>query len=94
MSEERAPLHVNDLIVFSLDQFASVAWQKLGLQPDPITNEVAMDLDQAKTAIDIASKLAEQIESSLDEEDKRRIRNLISDLRMNYVGKSEQAAGD
>ncbi len=90
MSEDAKPIDVNDVIAISLDQFAGLAWQKLGLQPDPITGQIAQDLGQAKTAIDLASQLANHLEGSLDEDDRREVHNLIRNLRLNYVEKSKE----
>jgi hypothetical protein len=88
MPEERQPLTVYDLIAVSIDQFAEVAWQKLGLRPDPITGKESMDLAQARIAIDMASRLAEALDAQLDEEDRARVQRALSDLRINFVQKS------
>ncbi len=75
-----------------VDQMASVSWQKLGLQPDFATGRTYKDLDEAKVAIDLTTHLAGFIEPKLDEEDKRRIHNLIRDLRYNFVERSKGGA--
>lgn len=87
MSEQK-PLSVNDVVAFSIEQFAEVAWQKLGLHPDPITGSIEMNLAEAKTAIDVVGFLAEKLESQLDDDDKRRVQGLVADLRINFVQKS------
>ncbi len=83
MSEE--PLSVFVLLAVSLDQFASLANQKMGLQIDPITGKIEKDLKQAKIAIDIANRIAEAMDPELDEEDRRQVQTLLSNLRLNYV---------
>lgn len=87
MPEENSdkPLSVYDLISFSLDQFAQVAWQKMGLRPDPMTGKEDVDLEQAKVAIDMASRLGEVLDPQLDDEDRRKIQGILSDLRINFV---------
>ncbi|HET6645013.1 MAG TPA: DUF1844 domain-containing protein [Fimbriimonadales bacterium] len=87
MPEESSdkPLSVYDLISFSLDQFAQVAWQKMGLRPDPMTGKEDVDLEQAKVAIDMASRLGEVLDPQLDDEDRRKIQGILSDLRINFV---------
>lgn len=85
------PLSVYAHITIMVDQMASLAWQKLGLQPDILTGKIAMNLPEAKVAIDLTTHLASFIEPQLDEEDKRRIHGLVRDLRMNYVQKSKEA---
>lgn len=88
---ELQPLSVYTVIVAMTDQMASVAWQKLGLQPDPITGTIQKDLEEAKVAIDLATHLASFVEPKLDAEDKRQMHNLIRDLRINYVEKMKEA---
>jgi hypothetical protein len=87
MPEESSdkPLSVYDLISFSVDQFAQVAWQKMGLRPDPMTGKEDVDLEQAKVAIDMASRLGEVLDPQLDDEDRRKIQGILSDLRINFV---------
>jgi hypothetical protein len=83
------PLSVYTLLMAMTDQLAAVAWQKLGLQPDILTGRVQRDVEEAKVAIDLTTHLASYIEPRLEEEDKRRIHNLIRDLRINYVEQSK-----
>jgi len=89
-AQEKTPLSVYDLMVVMIDQTASVAWQKLGLQPDMLTGTIHKDIPQAKVAIDLVSYLAGQVEVKLDEEDRREMQKLISNLRLNYVEKSRE----
>ena len=88
------PVDVYAIIMLWLDQMASIAWQKMGLQPDMATGQIAKDLKQAKTAIDVAAGLAAFLEPELDQSDKRRIHNLVTDLRMNYVQQSDSGGDD
>ncbi len=82
------PIDVSSFLAMVVQQMAELAWQKMGLQPDPITNAIARDMEQAKLAIDAAAALAPVLEAKLDDEDKRQIQNLVRDLRVNYVEKS------
>jgi hypothetical protein len=96
MSEEeqqlpKEPISVYDFVTVMVDQMAALAWQKLGLQPDLVTGQIATDLEEAKVAIDLTSHLASFIQPRLDEEDKRRIHGLIRDLRINYVEKTKES---
>ncbi len=68
-----------------LEQFASLAWSKLGLQPDPVTNRIAKDLDQARLAIDVVADLVKHLEPRLDEDDRRQLQSMLRDLRVNFV---------
>lgn len=95
MSDDQgqSPLSIYDVLAVWVEQMASIGWQKLGLQPDPITGTLAPDLAQAKVAVDATAQLAEHLLPELDDEDKRRIQNIVSDLRVNYVHKSQQGGG-
>lgn len=84
------PLSVYHLLTVMVDQMAAVAWQKMGLQPDPLTGKIHVDLGEAKLAVDVTAGLAAFLEPKLDEEDKRRIHSLIRDLRLNYVEKAKE----
>jgi len=85
----KEPIDVYALVAISLEQFIGVAWQKLGLHPDPLTHKIEKDLAQAKIAIDIAAKLAEILEPKLDDADKRTTQSIISDLRINFVKQAQ-----
>jgi hypothetical protein len=81
-------ISVYDLMGVSLDQFIEVAWVKMGLRPDPITRAEAVDMNEAKVAIDMANRMAEALDPHLEDEDRRRVQQLLTDLRMNYIRKS------
>jgi hypothetical protein len=87
----KAPPSVYEYLALMLDQMSAVSWQKLGLQPDPMTNRIEMDLGEAKVAIDTVAYLVNSLDSSLDDEDRRRVHALIRDLRINFVQKSNEA---
>ncbi len=91
MSENETPESVNvyAVIMTMVDTMATLAWIKMGLQPDLSTGRLEMDLEQAKVAIDLTTHLASFIEPQLDEDDKRRMHGLVRDLRMNFVEKSK-----
>lgn len=91
MSENQTPesVDVYTIIVTMVDTMATIAWMKLGLQPDMASGRLEKDLEQAKVAIDLTTHLASFVEPQLDDEDKRRIHGLVRDLRMNFVEKSK-----
>jgi len=93
MSDDAAApevLNVYDVLAIMLEQMASIAWQKMGLQPDPISGKLAPDIAQAKVAVDAVGALSQPLMAALDDEDRRRIQNLVSDLRVNFVQKSQE----
>lgn len=85
----REPLNVYTVLAVMLEQISSVAWQKLGLQHDPVTGTLDKDLAQARVAIDVAESVAKALESQLDDEDCRQVQNLVRDLKVNFVEQSK-----
>lgn len=83
--QERSAPTIYDHLAIILDQLGSVAWQKLGLQPDMVTGKIEQDLAQAKVAIDAIAYVSSVLETQLDEDDKRQLQNLVRDLKINYV---------
>lgn len=93
MSEETpktAPTVYQHLAIM-LDQIAAVSWQKLGLHPDMVTGKLEPNLAEAKVAIDVSGYLAQQLEPTLDDEDRRQVQHLVRDLRLNYVQKMQES---
>jgi hypothetical protein len=89
MSEEPKPINVYEYVAIVLDQTASIAWQKLGLQPDMATGRTEADLPQAKVAIDLCGQLAEILRSQLEGDDLRQVNNLMNDLRINFMQRTQ-----
>jgi hypothetical protein len=78
-------IDVYALMRFSLGQFAAVAWQKMGLQPDPFTNQIEKDIEQARLAIDLVAMLVERLTPHLQGQEARDYQNILTDLRLNFV---------
>jgi len=78
-------------LAIMLDQIAAVSWQKLGLHPDMVTGKLEPNLGEAKVAIDVSGYLAQQLEPTLDDEDRRQVQHLVRDLRLNYVQKMQES---
>ena len=89
---EKDSLDVYESLAEMLEVWSSIAWSKMGLRPDIMSGKTDLDLGQAKVAINVATFLAESIENTLDEEDRRRVQNIVRDLKINYVQKSKERA--
>ena len=86
---EPKPIDVYEAIAQMVDFMSALAWQKMGLQNDLATGKIHQDMEQAKAAVDATVGLVKVLEPALDEdEDRRRVQNLVRDLRINYVQKS------
>jgi len=57
----------------------------LGLIPDPMTQQVRKDLEQAKFHIDLLGILREKTQGNLTEEEEQAFEQVLFDLRMAYV---------
>jgi hypothetical protein len=61
------------------------AWRYMGLRVDPRTNEINKDLAKAHVAIDCIISIVDKMEPHLAGKDRDRLRNLITDLQINYA---------
>ena len=82
------PSDVKTLSHFFISLLGNTAWQHLGLMAHPQTGEVKKDMKQAKQAIDIISFLYDTIKEDVEKEQGREIRDLLTNLSMNFVEKS------
>ena len=83
---------------------SSSAWLGLGKIADPVSGEVRKDLRSAKLSIDTLIMLREKTSGQLDEDEKKLLNVMISDLQANYAetvlhpegdaGAAEQAGED
>ena len=62
----------------------SVAWQKMGLIVNPMTQEIEKDLVQARTAIDSYEALLGQLKEHLEPEAKKALESRLADLKLNF----------
>ena len=86
--EPLQPLDIYALLRLSFAQLAAAAWQKMGLQPDPFTNTIVKDIDQARLAIDAAADLLKHLQPSLQGQEARDYQTMLTDLRLNFVKQS------
>jgi len=64
-----------------------LAWQGMGLVPDPLTNLLVTNLSQARVAIDLFSAILDKLEASgqLSDQERREFRGVKSNLQVNFV---------
>ena len=68
--------------------FATQAAVALGQSENPLTKKTAVDLAQAKFAIDILEVLKQKCAGNLEPEEGRFLDDCLYQLRMVYIGKS------
>ena len=92
--EELRPLDIYTVLRFSIAQLEAVAWQMMGLQADPITNQTRKDIEQARVAIDATTALVEKLLPHLQGQEARDYQNILTNLRLNFVKQSEESGED
>jgi hypothetical protein len=88
VQEEMKKMKVKDFGLMFIQTLSSIAWQKMGLAPNPDGKE-EIDLNESKLAIDLSSSIFDVIKDSLDEDTKNNLSTLISNLKINFVEKSK-----
>ena len=81
-------LSIRDRLLMSIDILHQGSWIAMGLIADPATGEIKRDLEQARIAIDCVGYLAAKVEPDLDDHTRRELKNLVSDLQINFVQQS------
>lgn len=66
------------------------AWRDIGLRMDPKTNEIKLDFERASVAIDCIRYLLNKLEPKLNQDELFRLKNLLTDLQLNFVQQSKQ----
>jgi hypothetical protein len=74
---------------------ATAAWSQLGKLPNPATQKIEKDVDQARMSIEFLRMIQEKTEGNLSVKEQELIDNTVADLELNFadeVRKSESAA--
>jgi hypothetical protein len=90
--EAMRAIDVYSVLRLSIAQLAGTAWQMMGLQPDPFTNQVRKRPDEARTAIDATAALVDLLAPHLQGQERKDYENLLTDLRLNFVSHSAEEA--
>jgi len=69
---------------------SQLAWCFMGLRLLPGQKELIKDMDQAKLAIDTLVFLSDKLQPHMEEDDRRILRGMISDLQLNFVQQSSK----
>jgi len=65
--------------------FTTSGMVSLGKIPNPMTNQLEKNLDQAKYSIDILMMLKEKTKGNLTPDEDRALSNAVADLQINYL---------
>jgi hypothetical protein len=78
-------LPVWQILPFFIRILDSVAWQKMGLVVNPMTQEIEKDLNQARAAIDSYEALLNQLGEQIDADTKTALKSRLADLKLNFA---------
>jgi hypothetical protein len=78
-------LDLYHLLQFFITILNEQAWRYIGLRVDPTTDEIETDFERAHVAIDCIMSLVDKLEPHLAEDERTRLRSLITDLQINYA---------
>ncbi len=70
--------------------FQVAAMQQLGKVPNPATNEIERDLDQARVSIDMLEMLKQRTEGNRSEAESEVLDKVLFELQMNYVDETRR----
>ncbi len=82
---DEGPLETTSLLRWCISLLTANAWQRMGLIPDPATNKIERNLEDARLAIDAVAALVEQVKPRLADTERREVEKLLTDLRLNFV---------
>jgi hypothetical protein len=89
-AEQVEAVDVYGVLRYCIAMLQSHAWQAMGLVPNPVTNKIERNLEQAKVAIDCVGYLAQQLEPKAQPQELPHLRSLLSDLRVNFARQKSQ----
>ncbi len=65
--------------------FQQAAWSHLGKVPNPMTQKIERDLEQARMSIDMIDMLKTRTQGNLQDEEVQMLDHVLRELRLNYV---------
>jgi len=71
--------------------FQSAAWIQLGKVKNPATDKVETDLKQAQYSIDLLDMLLAKTKGNLNEDEGKMLKDVVTNLKMNYVQEQEKS---
>jgi hypothetical protein len=78
-------LDIYPILGFFLNILNVKAWQYMGLRVDPNTQKIQKDLQKAILTIDCVAFIIDKLAPQLEDDERNRLRALLTDLQINYV---------
>ena len=73
-------------------QLGQAGWMALGKIGNPVTGKVERHLEMARLTIDTLAVLEARTRGNLEPDEERVLRQVLTDLRMNYVDEVKKSA--
>ncbi len=74
--------------------FQTAAMQHLGKLKNPMTDKTERDIEQAKISIDILDMIQRKTEGNLEGYEKKLLKSVLHELRLNYVYERDKKEED
>ena len=85
-----AKVPVIDLIIRDINEFIQKAWMNMGITLPYGEKEPTVNMEDAKLAIDCVEFLSGKLEKLISEEEYKPLQQVLANLQINYVKKSEE----
>jgi uncharacterized protein DUF1844 len=73
---------------------ATAAWSQLGKVPNPVTQKIEKDVEQARISIEFLRMLQEKTEGNLSVKEEELLNNTVSDLELNFADEIRKSDSD
>jgi len=70
--------------------FHTAAWQQMGKMVNPMSGKAERNLELSKNSIDMLGMIEEKTKGNLSDEESKFLRQILTELRMNYVEESKK----
>ncbi len=84
-------LDVYPILMFFLNILNVKAWQYMGLRVDPKTQKIQKDFKKAIITIDCVAFITDKLTPQLEDNERDKLRSLLTDLQINYVRQKKAA---
>jgi len=84
-SMDLTELDINILLRLVINLLSAKAWQYIGLRIKPGTDKIEQNFEKAKLSIDCIVFLIEKLEGQISDDEKGKLRSIITDLQINFV---------
>jgi hypothetical protein len=70
--------------------FQQAAWHQMGKIPNPLTNKIERDIEQARFSIDMLDMLKARTKGNLTDDETRMLDHILRELKLNFVDELEK----